>query len=175
MCGEHCDERLRLRHPPGSSPHVRGAQDRFRKRRRRTGIIPACAGSTLLQQDCAKNSGDHPRMCGEHVNYPDNTNPPSGSSPHVRGALLRTIETLGKGGIIPACAGSTAAQYQSCGHNGDHPRMCGEHLLLTVTVRVSLGSSPHVRGALDCWRDCRARMGIIPACAGSTQIRGCFR
>ena len=46
--------------------------------------------------------------------------------------------------------------------------MCGEHTLWTLAFRLSMGSSPHVRGALKCLRDHNAITGIIPACAGST-------
>ena len=50
-----------------------------------------------------------------------------GSSPHVRGALAFHGKRGDGDGIIPACAGSTTAQYP--------------------TGRVAEGSSPHVRGA----------------------------
>ena len=31
------------------------------------GIIPACAGSTVLATSLAVRLRDHPRMCGEHT------------------------------------------------------------------------------------------------------------
>ena len=47
MCGEHfnCEEVALMR--VGSSPHVRGAHLDRRLPRRESGIIPACAGSTV--------------------------------------------------------------------------------------------------------------------------------
>ena len=48
--------------------------------------------------------------------------------------------------------------------------MCGEHGLLALGLDSNLGSSPHVRGALTGPLAVGAALGIIPACAGSTQL-----
>ena len=46
--------------------------------------------------------------------------------------------------------------------------MCGEHYTIRPLLSLLLGSSPHVRGALES-HDVRHQLhGIIPACAGST-------
>ena len=97
----------------------------------RSGIIPACAGSTLDLIDTATGNRDHPRMCGEH-------------------ATPRT-DTPDSTGIIPACAGSTSVCFLGKFLVGDHPRMCGEHISTVGCHDVKAGSSPHVRGALV-WR-----------------------
>ena len=47
--------------------------------------------------------------------------------------------------------------------------MCGEHEVTRASMNEEQGSSPHVRGALDTDGLTVAGMGIIPACAGSTQ------
>mgnify|MGYP001652301643 CR=1 FL=1 len=70
----------------GSSPHVRGAPTIFNSRSDRTGIIPACAGSTIARAISAQDSRDHPRMCGEHNMFSQPISYDKGSSPHVRGA-----------------------------------------------------------------------------------------
>ncbi len=46
--------------------------------------------------------------------------------------------------------------------------MCGEHRVRDVSACRREGSSPHVRGAQTHLRRVRLRLGIIPACAGST-------
>ena len=94
-----------------------------------------------------------------------------GSSPHVRGARTnyRSISRLY--GIIPACAGSTRHHQFPYLHDGDHPRMCGEHNDMSVAVFASPGSSPHVRGARFRKVHAVGEPGIIPACAGSTTCR----
>ena len=51
----------------GSSPHVRGALRANNWVHLTTGIIPACAGSTVGDLVRGDTIGDHPRMCGEHT------------------------------------------------------------------------------------------------------------
>ena len=46
--------------------------------------------------------------------------------------------------------------------------MCGEHSHAASLSWNALGSSPHVRGALAKLEVVQHRVGIIPACAGST-------
>ena len=97
--------------------------------------------------------------------------PEEGSSPHVRGARLVSVNQADDRGIIPACAGSTSTSIWASASPRDHPRMCGEHTPSPRLLRCSSGSSPHVRGALNrLWPQLNV-WGIIPACAGSTSRR----
>ena len=91
---------------------------------------------------------DHPRVCGEHARGRARSRCPRGSSPRMRGALLRAAQRRLRVGIIPAYAGSTRSRGSSSGRCRDHPRVCGEH---------SPKSSLRTRHS-----------GIIPAYAGST-------
>ena len=91
---------------------------------------------------------DHPRMRGEHGSADDGEGREEGSSPHARGAPINVIAPKHVGGIIPACAGSTAPDAQVPTRKQDHPRMRGEHALSALK-------------SVTCDR-------IIPACAGST-------
>ena len=127
MCGEHRSGFNALFFLTGSSPHVRGARKDSPLRRCHSGIIPACAGSTLRAWLLRQRRGDHPRMCGEHFldGLTDMTK--KGSSPHVRGALFVFGCFTDWGGIIPACAGSTLCSRACISPPRDHPRMCGEH------------------------------------------------
>ena len=170
MCGEH-QNASRLSHGPlGSSPHVRGARcfatvflDGF-------GIIPACAGSTCPSRPSAATAGDHPRMCGEHRICCQSCKISTGSSPHVRGALVQDFLQGLSTGIIPACAGSTVSWRIRRPPCRDHPRMCGEHNRGSSFGQSHKGSSPHVRGARQACDDALQESGIIPACAGSTTV-----
>ena len=90
---------------------------------------------------------DHPRGCGEHfecysVYYCD-----MGSSPRMRGALVRSPESTFIVRIIPADAGSTCVSWLYKALCKDHPRGCGEHALAGSADRCRLGSSPRMRGA----------------------------
>ena len=170
MCGEHYVHRPQLDWDVGSSPHVRGARcfatvflDGF-------GIIPACAGSTCPSRPSAATAGDHPRMCGEHRICCQSCKISTGSSPHVRGALVQDFLQGLSTGIIPACAGSTVSWRIRRPPCRDHPRMCGEHNRGSSFGQSHKGSSPHVRGARQACDDALQESGIIPACAGSTTV-----
>ena len=168
MYGEHYKHRGSITPNPGSSPHVRGALFWCSGVCPDSGIIPACAGSTVDHFVVGLERGDHPRMCGEHL--PRIFTPPlrPGSSPHVRGARMAMSARPRCAGIIPACAGSTrpAAPNQSIPR--DHPRTCGEHHRNQSSPPSWAGSSPHVRGAPSLHHRRMRSHGIIPACAGST-------
>mgnify|MGYP000946104962 CR=1 FL=1 len=146
--GEHTiDDRRRIL-TNGSSPHTRGALHARTGHRLISWIIPAYAGSTPTE---AKAS---PRR--------------SGSSPHTRGALAKRNAAADWGRIIPAYAGSTQARSASPWRWRDHPRIRGEHVLLSLSPRRQRGSSPHTRGALPCRTGRTGVWRIIPAYAGST-------
>ena len=93
---------------------------------------------------------DHPRMRGEHQEFPADYRSYAGSSPHARGTPEDAPPGSRGVGIIPACAGNTHGPQRFNPIIWDHPRMRGEH-------------------SAD--RRCRRfRPGIIPACAGNTQM-----
>ena len=66
MCGEHDSDAWHTPDRQGSSPHVRGARKVRWDEAKPSGIIPACAGSTVVVGIGAGYVRDHPRMCGEH-------------------------------------------------------------------------------------------------------------
>ena len=169
MCGEHWLRAGAWSAQTGSSPHVRGTQCHTVIAILNTGIIPACAGNTSRHAAHGSACRDHPRMCGEHV-WPGVIGlPHRGSSPHVRGTQASVSGVCGRSGIIPACAGNTALLSRSSRSRRDHPRMCGEHELLSTVVQSAQGSSPHVRGTLKVRFGAHFERGIIPACAGNTR------
>ena len=87
---------------------MRGTRHHPAHTRRRIGIIPAYAGNTGFNTDEKLHLRDHPRVCGEHVlDRIDNRRDP-GSSPRMRGTLIRILEESYADGIIPAYAGNTA-------------------------------------------------------------------
>ena len=168
MCGEHNGWKDKAALYLGSSPHVRGARAGRLCGVPRSGIIPACAGSTPSNTTPRATTRDHPRMCGEHADGNKTIQGAKGSSPHVRGALARRFASGSATGIIPACAGSTPMSPTGRGAMWDHPRMCGEHSRPMKSRSNCGGSSPHVRGARQSRSLINLSLGIIPACAGST-------
>ena len=112
------------------------------------GSSPHARGARIADQVLASFTGDHPRMRGEHE--------PADRRGHDHD------------GIIPACAGSTAAgatltfiRSGSSPHargarerrlhrppsGRDHPRMRGEHALGILLRIADQGIIPHARGA----------------------------
>ena len=147
MCGEHERFFTAWGAAKGSSPHVRGALFFQLVQVLIVGIIPACAGSTLVLPWLFRCLRDHPRMCGEHSVPGISLCNHTGSSPHVRGAPTGLSAQFLHPGIIPACAGSTDCIHAQVLRHWDHPRMCGEHDHTEPLHLHRSGSSPHVRGA----------------------------
>ena len=148
MRGEHTRPGTAPGTKRGSSPHARGAQPRLKCVCSARGVIPACAGSTGARLVRTGRVRGHPRMRGEHYNrYPL---PPTaeGSSPHARGARKTVSQMKTPNGVIPACAGSTKPFAFPFDTSRGHPRMRGEHGPFGPYSHLSLGSSPHARGAL---------------------------
>ena len=152
----------------GSSPHTRGARGAVFGAEPVGGIIPAYAGSTATADRMSMETADHPRIRGEHFAPGTPTRPSSGSSPHTRGARLRTPPRPRPRRIIPAYAGSTDPAPGSRPGPGDHPRIRGEHSTYKIGTMKATGSSPHTRGAQGDSGLGSEPVRIIPAYAGST-------
>ena len=123
-----------LRSASGSSPHTRGAPDDGAQFGRRSGIIPAYAGSTSPPTDDRKRPKDHPRIRGEHHLGASICTSASGSSPHTRGAPLDPLPFVFAARIIPAYAGSTRKYQQDKAWRSDHPRIRGEHPICVISA-----------------------------------------
>ena len=117
---------------------------------------------------------DHPRVCGEHVPAIAPTAPPTGSSPRMRGTRSVGRAVRGGLGIIPAYAGNTSSAWLCMIRIRDHPRVCGEHITSSISMRIGRGSSPRMRGTLLGQFPCGHEVGIIPAYAGNTWSVGGF-
>ena len=152
----------------GSSPRMRGARSPAVADGQVAGIIPAYAGSTRARPCRPPSGGDHPRVCGEHCQRKGLAMAVKGSSPRMRGALVRGLHLGRHLGIIPAYAGSTRRSSTTSTTCWDHPRVCGEHDGLDPDDKEDGGSSPRMRGAPGDALRTNVGQGIIPAYAGST-------
>ena len=71
-------------------------------------------------------------------------------------------------GITPAYAGKRKARTRTLHRSKDHPRVCGEKLVLLICSCHALGSPPHMRGkVLGTGKGCDG-VGITPAYAGKS-------
>ncbi len=148
MRGEHEVGEFGAEGGRGSPPHARGALVMMVPLPFRTGITPACAGSTLIRHSYPSLAADHPRMRGEPSPAEPKPGRTMGSPPHARGA--------------------PRSPPRRRGNPPDHPRMRGEHTRSRVSVSVAGGSPPHARGARSGLRSHADYRRITPACAGST-------
>ena len=171
VCGEHLTSCVMVVSSMGSSPRMRGTLVVAELLGHESGIIPAYAGNTWNRQRQASPCWDHPRVCGEHAVLNSDALPFTGSSPRMRGTLLHHALALASGGIIPAYAGNTCETCEGSSDGGDHPRVCGEHAMVSATALAVRGSSPRMRGTQSRCRPCMRRTGIIPAYAGNTTSR----
>ena len=127
VCGEHLRGLHALVAEQGSSPRMRGTPVSLSSIVNTRGIIPAYAGNTLAAQSSKSSTGDHPRVCGEHLSAMSFVVFIGGSSPRMRGTLSTVNWSIRDRGIIPAYAGNTAIFPTSAFIIRDHPRVCGEH------------------------------------------------
>ena len=106
-CGANCANESALSAVVGSSPRMRGKPCLCCEEPAYTRIIPAHAGQTPSPETCGRPRTDHPRACG--ANYTADRTPCKrcGSSPRMRGKLLRQMAALREERIIPAHAGQT--------------------------------------------------------------------
>ena len=92
----------------------------------------------------------------------------SGSSPRLRGTQGQRVSHPCGSRFIPASAGNTIPVHSRTVPAPVHPRVCGEHGTTCLWRRISIGSSPRLRGTLSSIGDSALNMWFIPASAGNT-------
>ena len=127
VCGENAARGRRRVETQGSSPRVRGKQERNREGVMFYRLIPACAGKTTRRQTLATLPRAHPRVCGENTTRVSPRPRLRGSSPRVRGKLAKSGQPRLSPGLIPACAGKTHFSGFGIFFAKAHPRVCGEN------------------------------------------------
>ena len=107
VCGEHVRTDRGIEARAGSSPRMRGTLREGMGSNTYTGIIRAYAGNTVCRPIPHLSRGDHPRVCGEHIEYKVEGASSQGSSPRMRGTRRSCAGSGQYAGIIPAYAGNT--------------------------------------------------------------------
>ena len=147
-CGENFTSPLTQSTALGSSPRVRGKQQKKPPTYFRYRLIPARAGKTGVLGHPLAQPWAHPRACGEN------------------GPGTPRVQRFQR--LIPARAGKTRAPLALPKNSSAHPRACGENPCMGRLRAWSCGSSPRVRGKLQARGDEEAESGLIPARAGKT-------
>ena len=132
------------------------------------GITPACAGKRGHGRQSGRSAGDHPRVCGEKAGLAPVTARARGSPPRVRGKGNDRKPGRRAAGITPACAGKSKLPLLDYSPAWDHPRVCGEKVVLSIFLVPLMGSPPRVRGKERQQPRKHRVTRITPACAGKS-------
>ena len=89
-----------------------------------------------------------------------------GSPPHMRGKGIVPCIQRRFVGITPAYAGKSFASSSILVAHWDHPRICGEKEMSSISCNLDSGSPPHMRGKVLSAVGSRDHLGITPAYAG---------
>ena len=166
VCGEKPESGRWGEQDAGSPPRMRGKAPRFLIAKGLFRITPAYAGKSVKvnEPDCLPR--DHPRVCGEKKDNPDEWSEVQGSPPRVRGKEEMLYQGRHSSGITPACAGKRDKAGLPFVPVRDHPRVCGEKSGRVRPWRKHKGSPPRVRGKGVRSTCIPALTRITPACAG---------
>ena len=152
----------------GSSPLTRGKRPRKRPGKRPSGLIPAHAGKTAIEEFDLPYEPAHPRSRGENASSIPRAREMPGSSPLTRGKRRSGTPTGRTARLIPAHAGKTFGGSLSSLPMTAHPRSRGENTRRADPGTTFIGSSPLTRGKHYTSSVGQVRVRLIPAHAGKT-------
>ena len=153
VCGELAINAACAAANTGSSPRVRGTRTPQGHGRARPPVHPRVCGELVAPTGTAVLSHRFiPACAGNSPRLPPPGATGTGSSPRVRGTLLRHAKLGRNARFIPACAG-----------NSSH---------FNLLVCEPDGSSPRVRGTPGSSSCFTASLRFIPACAGNSLMCG---
>ena len=167
-CGENLHRACYPKACAGSPPQVRGKPAFTSENGLYSRITPAGAGKTSVCGSTCIFSWDHPRRCGENHNSACRMHRPQGSPPQVRGKRKKELPVDLNPRITPAGAGKTHIIPMPTLDNQDHPRRCGENIIMDSPNLRNAGSPPQVRGKLRIHTEFTVKRRITPAGAGKT-------
>ena len=125
---------------------MRGKETDSRRQCCSAGITPAYAGKRTLFCLAGRRNRDHPRVCGEKGRTGALDVVQRGSPPRMRGKVRELLFSFHCARITPAYAGKSAANTWITNKIKDHPRVCGEKLLMAISPMPLRGSPPRMRG-----------------------------
>ena len=149
LCGEKLKRQIESKQLKGSPPPMRGKGMRTIKAFPNRRITPAYAGKRNIEfSKRIKQQGSPPPMRGKVQQFPDR---------------FRFL------GITPAYAGKSRSNFHHQKCNKDHPRLCGEKVILNRFTAFTIGSPPPMRGKVVHSQLRVIVFRITPAYAGKRQ------
>ena len=109
-------------------------------------ITPAYAGKSVAFSFCLLLVQDHPRLCGEKLDYVLTVINFQGSPPPMRGKGGVNVKFSAQLGITPAYAGKRSAGDCPMYRPWDHPRLCGEKRNAKEIAHLLHGITPAYAG-----------------------------
>ena len=166
LCGEKSFQLPRKKYRIGSPPPMRGKGTAGSIIYLLPGITPAYAGKSVLPCHWLFRVRDHPRLCGEKDSGNGIFCCAAGSPPPMRGKVQPIPEQIAVSWITPAYAGKSTFPCTCRMTFEDHPRLCGEKVVLTIASLRTTGSPPPMRGKVLIVVQANIVSGITPAYAG---------
>ena len=134
----------------------------------RVRITPAYAGKRWCTSGRRSAAWDHPRVCGEKSEARSSELPTGGSPPRMRGKVVHHAAEVGVAWITPAYAGKRRQNSCILSIDQDHPRACGEKLIIPCASSSVQGSPPRMRRKGRKGHGSRHQTRITPAYAGKS-------
>ena len=116
----------------GSPPRMRGKAFKLNICLFHLGITPAYAGKSRTSGTGGSGRRDHPRVCGEKAGRCPGLFRATGSPPRMRGKAYDEEHVPYGERITPAYAGKSTIISHRAYLRRDHPRVCGEKVVLLV-------------------------------------------
>ncbi len=167
-CGEQWTADTSKAGITGSSPRMRGTETQSPYNIFHHRFIPAHAGNRRNAGPRRRNVSVHPRACGEQQTLGQRCGPSDGSSPRMRGTVVRNLESVLSERFIPAHAGNRLMSNIEFSKSSVHPRACGEQRTKIAIVKDENGSSPRMRGTEALGKARPSAVRFIPAHAGNS-------
>ena len=168
VCGEKSEARSSELPTGGSPPRMRGKGVNVAVSDALVGITPAYAGKRNVAMRQKYAIWDHPRVCGEKggqfIDWLTNL----GSSPRMLGKVVHHAAEVGVAWITPAYAGKRRQNSCILSIDQDHPRACGEKLIIPCASSSVQGSPPRMRRKGRKGHGSRHQTRITPAYAGKS-------
>ena len=137
-------------------------------------ITPAYAGKSEIVPCFENGIKDHPRLCGEKIDFAYKWKWLDGSPPPMRGKAYSCICPSTMSRITPAYAGKRYCLFVMFHPSKDHPRLCGEKKGLDAKNFFLKGSPPPMRGKVKNSNDISMSERITPAYAGKSSSLSLF-